>query len=394
MRRDGGAVTRRKILKISAVIVGSIVAAGIAGGVIGYLSRETTATKEISKTVTSGQAEAKTMTTPNPIQARFPFSGVNLVWWPTDYEFSSTKEIIDHLASLSVNYVMLLLELNQESRGSSSLTATYNLERVLKITEYAKMQGMKVGWLPFIIVKDGTWRGAIEPDDPTSWFRSYRDHLMSIASEANNADVNLLMLGSELETMIDPSFEEEWLSIIEVVGQKYQGKLCYAVNWWYDKSSYQRILSCKWLKKLDYIGVSAYFELTSKNDPTIEELMNAWTTKGISPDSNIVSELKNIYEKFGRPIVFTEIGYRSVNGANKQPWNYGTIPNSDNRYDPQEQADCYEAFFKTFAGKEWWKGCFIWAYDASLASRKENKGYTPLSKPAEKVLHNWYRPST
>ncbi len=433
MSRDDGAVTRRKFLKISAVTAGSIVAAGIAGGVIGYLSGRITTTREIFKMITSTQVETKTVTTypmsvktitqlttvthpttvtitpqktttstitktvttiPRPIRARFPFSGVNLVSWPTDYEFSSTKKVIDHLTSLSVNYIMLLLELNQESKESSSLTATYDLEGILKITEYAKMQGMKIGWLPFIIVKDGAWRGEIMPEDPTSWFRSYKDHLISIASKANEADVNLLMLGSELETMTNPNYEEEWFSIIKAIRQRYWGQICYAVNWWYDETSYQRILASRWLRKLDYIGVSAYFELTSKNDPTIEELMNAWMTKGISSDSNIISELKNLYEKFERPIIFTEIGYRSVNGANKQPWNCGTIPSSDNQYDPQEQADCYEALFKTFAGKEWWKGCFIWAYDTSLAPREEDKDYTPLSKPAEKVLHNWYKPST
>jgi len=433
MSRDDKVVTRRKFLRISTVTIGSIVTAGIAGGVIGYLSGKITAAKEIFKTITSVHTETRTITThpmsvktitqlttitqpttvtvtaqktvastitktvtriPKPIQARFPFSGVNLVWWPTGYEFSSTKKVIDHLKSLSVNYIMLLLELNQESKESSSLTATYDLERILRVTEYAKMQGMKIGWLPFIIVKDGTWRGEIMPDDPTSWFRSYEDHLMLIASKANEVDVDLLMLGSELETMTDPNYEERWLSIIKAVRQRYWGRICYAANWWYDETSYQRILASRWLRKLDYIGVSAYFELTSKNDPTIKELMDAWLTKGVSSSSSIVSELKNLYEKFERPTVFTEIGYRSVNGANKQLWNCGTIPNSDNRYDPQEQADCYEALFKTFAGKEWWKGCFIWAYDTSLASREEDKDYTPLGKPAEKVLCRWYKPST
>ena len=66
------------------------------------------------------------------------------MWRPANYEFPSTKEVIDRLAYLSVNYIMLFSELNQESKESPSLTATYDLGRILKIMEYAKMQGMNV----------------------------------------------------------------------------------------------------------------------------------------------------------------------------------------------------------------------------------------------------------
>ena len=417
-------VSRRSFLKKISVGAGVAVAAGIVGGVIGSLSREaTTITREIFKTTTSFKLGTKTMTSvstltetvvkeitksitaqntitstvtktlttiPERIRSRFPFSGVNLVWWPADYEPSATARVIDHLASLSVNYIMLLLELDQESGKSSSLTAAYDLKKMLDITKYAKIKGMRVAWLPFIIVRDGTWRGEIRPDDPAGWFRSYEEHLNSIAVKANESDVDLLMLGSELETMTDLRYEEEWRSILRAVRRRYWGPLCYAVNWWYDEAGYKKVLASKWLKELDYIGISAYFELTSKNDPTVEELTHAWKTVGVKPGSSIVSELENLYESFGRPIIFTEIGYRSVNGANKQPWNCGAIPDSDNRYDPQEQADCYEAFFRVFSEKHWWRGCFIWAYDTSLTPQE--KDYKPLNQPAEKILHKWYKP--
>lgn len=416
-------ISRRRFLRISAG-AGVVAAAGVIGGIVGFHSgRATTVTKEvfktttelltktitststsmltetisreITKTVTARSMLTKTLTKtltaiPKRIRSRFPFSGVNLVWWPANYDLSSAARVIDHLASISVNYVMLLLELDQESRKSSSLTAAYDMQKILDITEYAKRKGMRVGWLPFIIVKDGTWRGEIMPDDPTGWFRSYREHLNAIAIKANENDVDLFMLGSELETMTDLSYEEEWRSILRDVRRKYWGSICYAVNWWYDEAGYQKVLASKWLKELDYIGISAYFELTSKNDPTVEELVNAWETVGVKPGSSIVSELENLYESFGRPIIFTEVGYRSVNGANKQPWNCGMIPDSDNRYDPQEQADCYEALFRAFNERYWWRGCFIWAYDTSLTPHE--KDYKPLNQPAEEILRKWYKP--
>ena len=66
------------------------------------------------------------------------------------------------------------------------------------------------------------------------------------------------------------------------------------------------------------------------------------------------------------------------------------IPDSDNRYDPQEQADCYEALFRAFNERYWWRGCFIWAYDTSLTPHE--KDYKPLNQPAEEILCKWYKP--
>jgi len=48
-------------------------------------------------------------------------------------------------------------------------------------------------------------------------------------------------------------------------------------------------------------------------------------------------------------IHFTEIGYRSIDGANKAPWDWqisGTV-------DLQEQADCYQAVFEVFWDRPW-----------------------------------------
>ena len=118
-------VSRRSFLKKISVGAGIAVAAGIVGGMIGSLSRgATTITREIFKTTTSFKLGTKTITSvstltetvveeitksltaqntitstvtktlttiPERIRSRFPFSGVNLVWWPADYEPSARQ---------------------------------------------------------------------------------------------------------------------------------------------------------------------------------------------------------------------------------------------------------------------------------------------------------------
>lgn len=411
----------------TAQFLGTIAGVTLAGGLVGYFLGRREEPKTVSVTSTETYTETRTLretitktqittllspvtsTVTNTIektvvhtvshkliQARFPFSGANLVWWPTNYEPISSQAIIDHLASLPANYLMLLLELEQRSKNSSELRTVYNIQNIRIPTEYAKGKGMKTAWLPFIIVRDGTWRGEIEPDDPDRWFTSYSSHLTSIALLADQMDVDLLLIGSELESMNKPIYDTKWASIVKAIKELYKGPLCYSVNWWFNEASLSNILTMQWFRLLDYIGVSAYFELTSKNDPTLEELIDAWSNpnRGVNPPTSILSDIDKLYRTFYKPIIFTEKGYRSVNGTNKQPWNSSSITHSDNRFDPEEQANCYEALFRVFHKLDWWRGCFIWPYDSSLDIKGEDKNYTPLKKPAEDVLRNWYKKQT
>ena len=357
-----------------------------------------TITEVVSTTKTFTMFTEKTVTLEKtesyrPISTRFPFSGVNLVWWPTDYEFNSSAKVIDYVAALPSNYLMLLLRLNQKSRNSSDIGVGYDIQRIRRLTEYALQRGMKVAWTPFLMVDDGSWRGSIEPSNPLRWFESYKDNLKLIASEASYSGVELLLIGTELESMTIPEYNQEWYSIVDAVKQHYRGPLCYGVNWWFNEEKFRNVLSLQWLSGLDYIGVNAYFELSPKNDPTLGELVDAWSNseRGVNPHSRILSDLYALHKTFGKPLIFTEIGYRSVNGSSKQPWNSGTIPDSDNNYDPEEQASCFEALFRVFAEQSWWRGCFIWGYESELAVKKEDKTYTPLGKPAENVIRKWFQ---
>ena len=163
------------------------------------------------------------------------------------------------------------------------------------------------------------------------------------------------------------------------VTARYTGKISYNQNWWWSSEEYGAVLNCTWFGKLDYIGVSAFFELTTEMDPTVDELVAAW--------SNPVDDLEGLVTKFRRPILFTEIGYRSLNGTNKEPWNW----QADNGFDGDEQADCYEALFQVFHAKPWFRGTLFWAWSTNpTEGGNTDKGYVVRDKPAETVLSNWY----
>ena len=58
------------------------------------------------------------------------------------------------------------------------------------------------------------------------------------------------------------------------------------------------------------------------------------------------------------PMLFTEIGYASQQGANQNPWNYFL----SDKPDATEQANCFSGFFRAWADvpHERWRGLYIW----------------------------------
>ncbi len=136
-----------------------------------------------------------------------------------------------------------------------------------------------------------------------------------------------------------------------------------------------------WWDAVDYIGIQAYYKLTTKNDPTVGELKEAWVKNGH------IALLEDLSRRFNKPIIFTEIGYRSIDGTNKQPANSTKVATID----LQEQADCYQAALEVLWGKPWLAGMFWWQWraEAGLGGPNDTNAY-PNGKPAEEVLKKFY----
>ncbi len=79
--------------------------------------------------------------------------------------------------------------------------------------------------------------------------------------------------------------------------QTYHGKLTYAANW----DDYKKF---PFWEKLNYIGVDAYFPLSSDKIPSVNSLQKSW--------KKYIDEMEKISLKHNRPILFTEYGYRNV----------------------------------------------------------------------------------
>lgn len=250
-------------------------------------------------------------------------------------------------------------ETEEGIRKTAQLLADRNVKRLLK---------------PQIWVLGGKFVGFINMDSESDWETfeaSYRDYILFYANIAEDEDIEMFCIGTEMKTMVleRPDF---WVKLIEDVKKVYHGKLTYAANW----DSY---MNPKFWKQLDYIGIDAYFPLSDQKTPTVEELENAWNP--------IAKDIEHISKKEGKSVLFTEFGYRSVDYTALEPWegNHNTVNH-------QAQINALQALFNTFWDESWFKGGFLWKWydNHSTAGGEDNTRFTIQNKPAEEVVSQWY----
>ena len=165
----------------------------------------------------------------------------------------------------------------------------------------------------------------------------------------------------------------QWEQVISGVRTRYSGPITYAADW----TNYKNI---EWWDSVDYVGIDAYFLLSIfNNDPTLEELTNAWTS--------YADEIETWLTAINKPVIFTEIGYRSGDGTNAAPSNYW----SDMTVDLQEQRDCYEAAFRALWSRNWFYGFYWWTWTHEPTDGgPTDSSHTPQNKPAQDLVIQWY----
>ncbi len=245
---------------------------------------------------------------------------------------------------------------------------------VISCIQLAHQKNISVMLKPHLWIGHGIYTGAFTLTSEKEWQvweDSYQKYMLHFAAVADSMKVDILCIGTELGASIKerPQF---WNSFIDTLKQVYHGKLTYAANW----DDYKIV---PFLEKMDYIGVDAYFPLSTEKSPSINSLQNGW--------KKYSDELETLSVKHKRPILFTEYGYRNVDYTGAEPWK----ENEGNQND-KAQANAYEALYESLAGKSWFAGGYVWKwYVENSRHRKRDIDYTPQERPALKVIEKWYK---
>ena len=214
---------------------------------------------------------------------------------------------------------------------------------------------------------DETWTDA----EWHTWFDDYARFAEHYARLARDAKADAFCIGNEQK--IASRHEQEWRRIIERVRAIYKGPLTYGAN-------FDEVFDIPFWDALDWIGVSGYFPLTPDATPDRATLIRAWQP--------VLAQLEQLAAREKKPILFTEIGYRSVQGA---AWRQWEIPR-DAAPDLEAQRNAYEAFFEIVWPRPWVIGAYPWKWFSYLDhGRKDGNDYDIEGKPAEGVVRRVYR---
>ncbi len=309
--------------------------------------------------------------------AEGPLDGIALGLFSQEPSFDY-RPLLAEIAALGSRWVSLVVNHYQARFDSSEVdcrdTRTPSREKVAEVVRQGHDLGLRILLFPIVLLQDpreNDWRGTLAPVDRAAWFRSYETLLSSYADLARDEGVELLSIGSEYNSLDkDP---EPWRRLIVALRGRYSGALTYSVNW-------DSLDGPAFLGELDFVGMTTYFSLTAEDDPSLLELRAAWVP--------LREEILGWITHLGMPVLFTEVGFASQNGINKDPWNYYISP----VIDLEEQRDCYQAFADCWQGAPELSGVFFYNWFGS--GGPDDSGYTPRGKPAAAVLERWFRQAT
>ncbi len=300
----------------------------------------------------------------------------------TVFNWRSKDELgYENLVRNNIEWVAIVPFFYQEDEKSSAIRVPSANERwsrrdstFVVSAKRLKDRNIRIMLKPHLWLGDG-WRSNVNlnsEEEWKTWFSTYRLGMLYYAKIAADCDIDLLCIGTELRSSLKAQ-PDQWKSLITDIKAIYKGKLTYAANW---DGEYEHI---DFWDELDYIGIQGYYPLTASKNPDLQDIKTGW-------DKHL-NGLEELSDKYDKPILFTEIGYKNEAAATIHPWEWGgffSILFTQKSNKTQQLA--YEALYQTLWNKDWFAGTFVWQWGSS-ARRID---FTPQDKPAQNTIAKWY----
>ena len=304
------------------------------------------------------------------------FKGADLTsWWFNEWDNTATNSSLTALHATKSTDAMFVATWYMATPTSSTVAADPNRtpddSGLLRAMAYAKSLGMRVELKLHVDVQDGSFRANIAPASVSTWFSTYTQMVNHYAVLAQQAGASLFVVGTELTSM--QSYASQWRAVIAAARARFTGPLSYTANW---IAGAQQV---SFWDALNYIGVDAYMPLSgsSNPNPTVAQLVSAWT------NDKYISQLNALSSKYGKPVIFPEIGYQSVVGTAVTPWYTGSGAQSQ-----QAQQNAYEAAYEVWSKVSWFRGFFWWDWRPS-GFNPSDEDFSPQGKLAAQTMLSW-----
>lgn len=378
------------------------------------------------------------------------------------------QERVDKAFELGVRHIVITPRAVMTHPRASELIPLTPLEkrsderkRLTRLITYIHSKGMTVGMRPIFFVvdengrtpfeetlPDGTkkqwWHGNIQPEQPNSWFESFKTYLDIYLPLSNQNKVEEFTLGAELYSMTvgiedqwkaNPhGFPAQWTRLLNYARTKLPPttRIMYDINFTDDKivSSESGIEEyggelARWRyrivdlanrtdpkekevwknlvefwKGLDAVGIDMYRSLATEEqrvsnvyEELIKDLKQA-SDRYASQLDNALFEIENITGKH-QVVILKEVGFRSVTKGYVNPFRY--VGEDRGKVNIPDQAAAYEALFQSFwkPGWDWFRGIVLW--DISINPKfhgPQDPGFSFIGKPqTESIVLKYYSTS-
>jgi hypothetical protein len=317
--------------------------------------------------------------------------GVTLTVYPDVSFATKAASFLDHLQSLGVDSLSVVIVFQQSANGSSDphlASFAPSPAQIQILIDAAHQRGMSLMVRPLmddsnIIAASnapggtpGQWRGTVMPTDPTTWFSTYYNSI--ILPYASLTGLDIVDVGSELATLA-ANYPDRWKNLItNLQAVRPALRVSYSTVDWYALPGQQQPYP-SFAPNLDVLGVDAYFPLNGvTNGYDVSQLVKAW-----QPALGKIAQLSAYYHK---PVQFHEIGLASQCCTLTQPFLYtpGAAPNM------QAQAAYYAGACQAI--RSYHIGMYWWEYNGMdpLSSPGTDNGFSPYGKPAEQEMARCY----
>ncbi len=254
-------------------------------------------------------------------------------------------------------------------QGDEYIYPTISDEDLKMLINEAHAAGLKVYLVPHINpVNYGPdsimGKSSLLVDDIHEFFENYKEMIAHYAIIAEETGVELLGLGCENDSLTiqeqnwypGVDLNQKWREIIDVARNHYNGKLTYSAA--AGDLNYSAPNQIEFWDALDYIGFEWYLPITQKTEVSIAELVKA-------ADDAIEKLAKPLYQKYGKPLLFTEVGFE----AKPYAWARSYEGSAQDRpFDRLAAVICYEYLFQAMEQYAFLEGMFIWSWQPTSSN--------------------------
>ena len=250
------------------------------------------------------------------------------------------------------------------------------IQGTISTMQMAQEIGLEVMLKPHVWVRGQGWAGDFNlrtEEQWELWEDTYREYIMTYARLADSMNVKLFCIGTEFRQAVKqrPGY---WRQLVTQVRSIYTGKITYAANW----DNYNNVT---FWPALDFIGIDAYFPLCERKTPTVGSILEGWQP--------LETLLKDFSERHGKPILFTEYGYKSIDYTAAGHWKHDEDTLLINN---EAQTHAYDGLYQAIWDEPWFAGGFLWKWhlqDPRWPGKRE-RNFTPQHKPVIKIIKKRY----